>query len=257
VAIYMESVSDGRRFVEAATRCAAKKPVLALKVGHEGAGAAAALSHTGAITGRREVYSAAFRKAGVIELDGYEDFIVGCKALGTGVRAGGGRVMIVTDGGGMGVGAADACVAMGLDVAPLSEDAVEELKPMFPSYFSVSNPLDLTGSATDEMFADALEKSVSKGGYDIAIVAPLWGPPALTGEMAELIYERSVLLKKPVIICTPGGVYTRSKMELFSGRGLPVFSTPENAARAASILARVAGVGAPCPGGHAHGAGNG
>lgn len=239
VAVYMESVSDGRRFVEAAARCSAKKPVIALKVGREGAGAAAALSHTGAITGRQEVYSAAFRKAGVIELGGYEDFIVGCKALGMGASAGGDRVMIITDGGGVGVGCADACTAMGLDVAPLGEDAAGELSPIFPSYFSIRNPLDLTGSATDAMFADALETSMSGGGYDIAIVAALWGPPALTDELPELLYERAVLMKKPVIICTPGGAYTRGKMSLFAKRGLPVFSTPESASRAASILARV------------------
>jgi len=238
VAIYMESVTDGRRFVEAAARCAAKKPVLALKVGREGAGAAATLSHTGAIAGRHEVYRAAFRKARVIELDGYDDFITGCKALGMGAASSGNRVMIITDGGGMGVSIADACASMGLDAAPLGADAAEELSAMFPSYFSVRNPLDLTGSATDAMFADALEKSMSKGGYDIAIVAALWGPPALTDELAELIYERAVLMKKPVIVCTPGGAYTRSKIPLFARRGLPVFSTPESAARAASILAR-------------------
>ena len=238
VAIYMESVADGRRFVEAAARCSAKKPVLALKVGREGAGAAAALSHTGAIAGRHEIYRAAFRKAGVIELSGYEDFIIGCKALGMGTSSNGNRVMIITDGGGMGVSIADACASMSLDAAPLGADAAGELAPMFPSYFSVRNPLDLTGSATDSMFADAIEKSMSKGGYDIAIVAALWGPPALTDELAELIYERGVLMKKPVIVCTPGGAYTRSKMPLFSRRGLPVFSTPESAARAASILVR-------------------
>ncbi|MDP2690438.1 MAG: CoA-binding protein [Deltaproteobacteria bacterium] len=238
VAVYIESVEDGRRFVEAASRCAARKPVMAVKVGKAGAGAAAARSHTGAMTGRYEVYRAAFRKAGVIELDGYEDFIVGCKAFGALSGAAGKRVMIITDGGGMGVGIADACVSAGLDVAPLGADAAEDLKAVFPSYFSISNPLDLTGSATDDMFADAIDKTMQGEGYDMAIVAPLWGPPALTDELAELICERAAYLKKPLIVCTPGGAYTRGRMELFRRRGLPVFSTPESAVRAASVLAR-------------------
>src|SRR4030067_898327 len=74
-----------------------------------------------------------------------------------------------------------------LGPAPLGADAAGELAPMFPSYFSVRNPLDLTGSATDFMFADAIEKSMSKGGCDIAIVAALWGPPGLAHEVTGLL----------------------------------------------------------------------
>ncbi|HKJ87275.1 MAG TPA: CoA-binding protein, partial [Gammaproteobacteria bacterium] len=175
VAVYMESVTDGHAFVEAASRCAAVKPVMALKVGRFGAGASAARSHTGALTGRYEVYRAAFRKAGVIEVGGYEEFIGGCKALGAEKTPRGRRVAIVTDGGGIGVGLADSCSEAGLEVPPLDEYVKEELAGEFPSYFGVSNPLDLTGSVTDGLFAEAVEKVLDGDNFDMAIVAALWG----------------------------------------------------------------------------------
>ena len=237
VALYIESVDDGRRFVEAASRCSAKKPVMAVKVGRRGAGATAALSHTGAITGRYEVYRAAFRKAGIIELEGYEEFIGACKAFGTQKVPAGNRVMIITDGGGMGVSIADACAAAGLEVPPLPAEAAEDLMEVFPPFFSVSNPMDLTGSATDDMYAEAVERALCASDYDIGIVAALWGPPGLTDALPALIAEKAAEAGKPVIICSPGGEFTRKKNALFRDLGLPVFPTPESAVRAAAALA--------------------
>lgn len=242
VAVYIESVDDGRRFVEAAMKCSRNKPVMAIKVGKSGAAVQAALSHTGALAGRYEVYRAAFKKAGIIELNGYEDFISGCKALGSRSRpagTAGKRVIIITDGGGIGVGIADACEAQGLEVAPLNETLRDELSQTLPPYCAISNPMDLTGSATDELFAEAVEKTLSSVHYDLAIVAALWGPPALTEEMPALLAEKAALAAKPVIICTPGGEFTRARMEAFRKSGFPAFSTPESAVRAASILSSV------------------
>lgn len=239
VALYIESIEEGRRFVDVASRCAAKKPVMALKVGKSAVGMDAAHSHTGALAGRYEVYKAAFKKAGVIELSGYEDFLSACKALSVLKKTvAGRRVMIITDGGGMGVNIADACASLGLEVEPLPEKAKEQMSLLLPRFCSVSNPMDLTGSATDELFAEALEKTLDTDGYDLAIVAALWGPPALTDELPHLISEKAELADKPVIICSPGGVYTRAKTALFGKYGLPVFPSPESAARAASILCR-------------------
>lgn len=238
VAIYIESIDDGRRFVEAASRCSANKPVVAVKVGRSGAGVTAAMSHTGAITGRYEVYRAAFRKAGIIELEGYEEFIGACKAYGAQKVPAGNRVIIITDGGGMGVSIADACTEAGLEVPHLSPEIAEDLLEVFPSYFTVSNPMDLTGSATDDMYAEAVERTLGSGDYDIAIVAALWGPPGITDELPALIAEKAGEAGKPVIICSPGGEFTRKKSALFRDLGLPVLPTPESAVRAAAALAR-------------------
>ncbi len=238
VAIYMESVEDGRRFVDAASRCSSKKPVIAVKVGKLGAGISAARSHTGAIAGRYEIYRAAFKKAGIIELEGYEDFIGGCKAFGMQRSAAGNRIMIITDGGGIGVGLADACASMGLDAAPLGKHLKEDMLGSFPGYVVVGNPFDLTGSVTNEMFADVLEKTMEGDYYDMAIVAPMWGPPQLTDELVDIIAKKSGVIKKPILICTPGGDYTRKRMGLFHKAGLPAFQTPESTVRAAAALSK-------------------
>jgi len=238
VAIYIESIEDGRRFVEAAARCAAVKPVMAVKVGKTASGVAAARSHTGAMAGAYEIYRAAFRKAGVMELDGYGDFLAACKAFGLSSGAQGKRVMIITDGGGMGVDIADECVEAGLSVPPLPEELKEELAAAFPSYFTVGNPFDLTGSATDEAFAMALNKTMSGDYYDIVIVAALWGPPALTDRLPGMLAQKPGFTEKPIIACTPGGAYSRERVRLFHEAGLPAFLTPEAAVAAASVLSK-------------------
>lgn len=238
VAIYIESIEDGRRFVEAASRCSAAKPVMAVKVGKAGAGVSAARSHTGAMAGRYEIYRAAFKKAGIIELNGYEDFLVACKAFGLTSSAAGRRVMIITDGGGMGVNIADACEQAGLTVPGLPEEVAEELCSIFPSYFAIGNPLDLTGSATDESFALSLSKTMAGDWYDMVIVAALWGPPALTDNLPGMLAQKPGFTEKPIIACTPGGAYSRERIRLFHEAGLPAFSTPEAAVRAASALSK-------------------
>lgn len=250
IALYIESVQDGRRFVKAAAACTKKKPVMAIKVGRSEAASSAAQSHTGAIVGRYELYRAAFKKAGIIELRGYEDFLSGCKALGMqspAKGAKGARVMIITDGGGIGVSIADACSDEGLDVTPLTKKMAARLERALPPFCTAGNPMDLTGSATDELFAEALEKTLSEDHYDMAIVAALWGPPALTDNLAGLIAEKARAVDKPVIICSPGGEYTRSKKDLFMNLGLPVFPSPESAVRAASVLAKAGKTGPKRP----------
>jgi acyl-CoA synthetase (NDP forming) len=237
VALYIESIEDGQRFIETAKRCSLKKPLLAVKVGKMGAGASAARSHTGAMTGRYEIYRAAFRKAGIAEVSGYEELIDGCKALCLQARAKGKRVMIITDGGGMGVNIADAAAAGGLSVPGLDESVKEGIKDAFPPFFAAGNPMDLTGSVTNEQFALAFEKTMSEDFFDIAIIAALWGPPGLSDSLVSLLAQKAGEIKKPVVICSPGGAYARERDRLFRESGMPVYATPEAAVRAAKALA--------------------
>jgi len=162
VVLYIESVEEGRRFVSAATRCAMSKPVAALKVGRTVPAVAAARSHTGALAGKPEVYSAAFKKAGIIELRGYEDFLLACKVLAGVAPCLGKRVMIITDGGGMGVVIADNCTDLGLEVAGLREAVVKELGASLPPVCSIANPMDLTGSVTDSHFGEAITATLAE-----------------------------------------------------------------------------------------------
>ncbi|MBI5892069.1 MAG: acetate--CoA ligase family protein [Deltaproteobacteria bacterium] len=234
VALYIEAVEDGKRFIETAKKCSSKKPVIAIKVGKFDAGAKAAKSHTGAIAGRYEIYKAAFKKAGIIEVSGYNGLLDACRVFSMQEKANGKKVFILTDGGGVGVSLTDSCIEMGLDAAPLPEEAKTELSKKLPAFCSIANPLDLTGSVTDNEYKIALEQGLKH--YDIAIVAALWGPPGLTDNLVSYIKDVSEKLKKPVIICSPGGRFTQDKKRLFESKGLPVFLTPEDAVKAAVLL---------------------
>ncbi|RCV65674.1 Acyl-CoA synthetase (NDP forming) [Methanophagales archaeon] len=237
VALYMESVDDGRRFVEVASRCAKKKPVVAVKVGKREAGVHAAKSHTGAISGRYEIYKAAFKKAGIIEVDGYEGLKDACKVLNSYDLVAGKKVLIVTDGGGVAVTMADACADLGLEVTGLTEATRKRLSAKLPGYTATGNPIDLTSSVTDEDYVIALEEGL-RDEYDIVIVTVLWGPPEITERLVDKLKEVRETYNKPILICSPGGEFTRRMAKQFEEKnGLPVFYTPESAARAAAVLA--------------------
>ena len=236
IVLYMESVDDGRRFVDVASRCTKKKPVVAVKVGKREAGVHAARSHTGAICGRYEIYRAAFKKAGIIEVDGYEGLKDACKVLNTYELVEGKRVLIVTDGGGVGVSIADACEDLGLEVRELTEETRKRLSSKLPGFSATGNPIDLTGSVTDEDYVIALEEGLREE-YDIVIVAVLWGPPEITERLVEKLKEVRDTYNKPMIVCSPGGEFTRRMAKHFEEKGMPVFYTPESAARAAAVLA--------------------
>ena len=90
---------------------------------------------------------------------------------------------------------------------------------------------------------EAVEKALEGDDYDMAIVAALWGPPALTDELPETVAGSVAFFEKPVIICTPGGEYSRKRMGLWRRHGLPVFMSPEEAVRAAAVLSRGAKTG--------------
>jgi acyl-CoA synthetase (NDP forming) len=236
IVLYMESVDDGRRFVDVASRCTKKKPVVAVKVGKREAGVHAARSHTGAICGRYEIYRAAFKKAGIIEVEGYEGLKDACKVLNTYGLVEGKRVLIVTDGGGVGISMADACEDLGLEVTGLTEETRKRLSTKLPGFSATGNPIDLTGSVTDEDYVIALEEGLREE-YDIVIVAVLWGPPEITEGVVDKLKGVRDRYNKPMIVCSPGGEFTRRMAKHFEEKGMPVFYTPESAARAAAVLA--------------------
>jgi len=235
VVLYIESVDDGRKFVDAASRCAKKKPVVAVKVGKRETGVHAARSHTGAVSGRYEIYRAAFKKAGIIEVDGYEGLKDACKVLNSYSPVEGKKVLIITDGGGVGVSMADTCEDMGLEVTGLTEDTRKRLRSKLPVISATGNPIDLTGSVTDEDYVTALKEGF-RDGYDLAIVTILWAPPELTEGVVDKLKGVMEICNKPLIICSPGGKFARRMSKVFEEMGMPVFFTPESAARAAAVL---------------------
>ena len=237
IAIYMESVDDGRRFIEAAKSCSKKKPIVALKVGKGAAGIAAAKSHTGAIAGNYEIYKAAFLKSGIIEANGLEEFIDGVKAISMQNPPKGNRILIVTNGGGLGVIVADHCSENGLEIPPPSPQLKEKLRSKFSTFYVVNNPVDLTGSACDRDYHIALNTCmIESDEYDAAIIIPLMAPQGMTEKVVDLINDVMKRSGKPAVICTVGGVFTTKVKQLFEEREFPVYPSPERSAKAMAML---------------------
>ncbi|MCP5005480.1 MAG: CoA-binding protein [Planctomycetes bacterium] len=237
IGIYMESVDDGARFIRVSGHCSRKKHMVVLKVGRQGSGADAARSHTGAITGKYEVYKAAFKKSGILEANTLEEFIDTCKVLLMQKPTRGNRVLVVTNGGGFGVAASDFCSAMGLNVAKTPSEVKESLSKIFPEYFVLNNPIDLTGSSGDDDFGAALKTAfVDNDYFDAAILIPLMPPQTMTERVVSVVSQTLESSGKPVVVCTISGVFTKRIKDLFELNGFPVFPSPERAVKAMNVL---------------------
>lgn len=237
IGIYMESVDDGRRFIDASSSCSRSKPIVALKVGRRDSGIEAVRSHTGTIAGKYEIYKAAFKKSGIIEVNGFTEFLDACKVLSMQKPAKGKRILVLTNGGGFGVAASDICSVNGLDVAPTPESVRKVLSGKFPGYFILNNPIDLTGSSGDEDYGIAMKSAlVDNDFFDAAIIISLMPPQTMTDGVVDIISQMARESGKPVVICVASGVYTGGVKTKFEEKGLPVFPTPERCVKAMSVL---------------------
>ena len=187
VVVYMEGVSDGRKFMEVAKKVAAKKPVIIFKSGKSKKGSEAAASHTGALAGSYNIYKAAFEQAGVLEAHTIEDIFDFAKALEKQAPAKGKRIAVVTNGGGFGVITSDSVVEEGLELAEFSPEAVLALKKVLPEYGNVRNPLDLVGDADQERYRGALEVLIKDKGVDGIIVISLFQTVSLQPTVIDVI----------------------------------------------------------------------
>ena len=157
VGVYIETVSDGRGFMAAAAKCAARKPVIVIKAGRGESGQRATLSHTGSLAGSDAVYDTALRQCGAIRVESAEEMFDLCRGfvgIPQGIR--GRRVAIVTNSGGPSILAADRAEAVGLDVAEPGPAIRAKLASFLPPHAALKNPIDLTVEGTERGYREAL-----------------------------------------------------------------------------------------------------
>jgi len=239
---YLEDIKYGREFVKVAKKVTVKKPVVVIKSGKSSAGARAAASHTGAIAGSDKIYNAAFEQAGIIRARDMEEFFDVGKALAMQPPALGKNIGILTDAGGPGVMTVDECEIQGLTVEHFSEETsqkFQELKEqgVILKIAATSNPVDLTGSVTDEMFEIAADVMFQDKDIYGIILLGLHHMPGLREKYIDGVVEISKKYNKPIVMCDIGetemALYTRSR---FDKLGIPSYSSPEDAARAMRAL---------------------
>jgi len=237
IVLYVESITEGRRFVEAARRCTARKPIIVLKAGRYAQSARAAHSHTGAMAGEDAVYDAAFRSAGVIRIDRLADMLSTAELLGQQRWPRGPRLGIVTNAGGPGVIATDALLAGGGTLARLSQRAMDSLNAVLPSSWSHGNPIDVLGDGGPDRIGSALRTALEEDGIDAVLI--IIAPQAMTdlAAIARAITAAAGSSEKPVIASLMGSVPQREARELLRAAGISLHETPERAVDAFLHLA--------------------
>lgn len=238
IVLYMESVSDGKRFVQVGSEATSQKPVIALKVGRFKAGQKAAASHTGALAASDIAFDAAFAKAGILRADSAEQMFDWARALENCPLPRGKNIAILTNAGGPGVIAADSLETNGLLPAKLSDATLEALSVSLPPAASVNNPVDMLASASPEIYAACLKILLEDENVDGAMVI-LPPPPMFKAEdVAEKLAEAIARSDKPVIIALMGSTLVEKAIEVFTRSKIPAYPFPERAASALSALAK-------------------
>ncbi len=232
ILLFIEAVTRARKFMSAARAAARIKPVIVVKAGRTVAGAAAAASHTGALAGHDAVYEAAFRRAGMLRVYQTSELFDAVEALSTGQRPKGDRLAILTNGGGMGVIAADALMDEDGRLAQLSAETVAALDAVLPPTWSRANPVDIIGDAPGERYAKALEILLEDEGTDAVLVLKCPTAVASGTEAAQAVIDTIAGRKCCALTSWLGDRTARESRQLFAEHRIPTYDTPEQAVRA-------------------------
>ena len=237
ISLYIEGFKDGRKFMEVAKK--AIKPVIALKAGVSAHGAAAAASHTGSLAGAAKVYGAAFQQAGVVQATDLNNLFDLSLALSLQPPMLGDNLVIITNGGGVGVLATDAAEKFNLPLKFVPKDVQEELKKYMPEFGSAKNPVDLTGMAGYDWYHDSVKIAFSHKWTEGLVV--LYCETAMTNpmEIAQGIkkaIDESGVKNKPVIVSFVGGEKSEKAMQWLVENEIPSYSAPDLAVHAISAL---------------------
>jgi acetyl coenzyme A synthetase (ADP forming)-like protein len=236
--LYLEGVSDGRRFVREARKISRHKPIIALKVARYPSGQRAAASHTGALAGQENAFNAAFRKAGVIRADTTEELFDWARALAWCPLPKGRAIAILTSAGGPGVTAADALEMNGMSLARLTPETQQDLSKLLPPAASLINPVDMLASASPEQFAACLNVLLNDPGVNGVMVVTPPPPMHTAGAVAKAIIPIIHNAEKPVTIALMGERLIQEAVEHFRAARVPEYRFAERAASALAVLAQ-------------------
>ncbi|MEP9354455.1 bifunctional acetate--CoA ligase family protein/GNAT family N-acetyltransferase [Xanthobacter sp. KR7-65] len=233
ILLYVENVTDARKFMSAGRIAARAKPVIVIKAGRSAAGARAAMSHTGVLAGSDLVYDAAFRRAGMLRVHEMRELFEAVTTLSSGIRLAGERLAILTNGGGAGVVAVDALEVGAGQLGTLQPATLEALDKLLPRTWSRGNPVDVQGDADGARYGTALKALLADKGSDAVLV--LHAPNALSDSGAAADGVMAVLETRPrapVLTCWLGETAAAGARRRFAARRIPTYDTPDEAVRA-------------------------
>lgn len=237
ILLYVEGVSDARAFLSGLRIAARLKPVIVVKSGRSEKGNRAAVSHTGAIVGGDEVFNAAISRAGAVRVSTASQLLSAAQILAAGTRVDGSRLVILTNGGGPGVMAADRAAELEVPLAELSQGTVEKLSAALPAHWSHANPVDILGDASPERYRAATEILLADESVDGLLV--LLTPQGMTDPTAcaEAVLTAVQGSHKAALACWLGANLVQEGRQRFTAAGIPNFSSPEAGVDAFGYLA--------------------
>ncbi|MCX7896130.1 MAG: acetate--CoA ligase family protein [Thermoanaerobaculum sp.] len=235
VMLYLEAIEEPQRFLAAAQRVAAHKPVMVLKAGRSAAGQRAASSHTGALAAQDRAVDALLRQAGCVRADSLRELLDWARTAERVAPAAGARVAVLSNAGGPAIAACDALAAQGLELAHLAPATQQALRAFLPAEAAVGNPVDMLPSARPEDFRQALEVLAQDAGVDAVVVITVTPPLASPRQVAEALATAAV--PKPYL-----PVFMTSPQFYQEALGIPdlppVFRFPEEAVGALAAQRR-------------------
>lgn len=236
ILMYIEGIKNARKFMSGLRAAARVKPVIAIKAGINKQGSRAALSHTGAIIGDNDVFDAALRRAGVVRVTTIDELFSAAEILSSShYQVKGNRLIVITNGGGAGVMAADHASTLNVNLPELSKKTIESLNKVLPTQWSHHNPVDIIGDATPERYHSALEICASE---DIDGILAILVPVSMANptEAAKQIIRDAKQINKMLLTCWMGEKHVKTAWKLFEKNKIPYFNTPEKAVSAFSYL---------------------
>ncbi|UCE91819.1 MAG: CoA-binding protein [Methanobacteriota archaeon] len=237
IAMYIEGIKDGKKFLDAARRC--RKPIIAIKAGRTPAGSAAASTHTGSLSGSDAVYDSAFRQVHIQRAYDVGELFDFARALAYQPCTRGNRVGIISNGGGAGIMMTDWCESLGLKVPELTKKTRDALTPHLPPITSARNPLDVTGDARFHRYYVTGSIMLSDPNIDSLIMtcvhAGIARPREYVGAVIKLVEEKRNL-KKPIVACWVGGPEVDEVVQELRVKNIPVYPSAMRAARAVRCL---------------------
>ena len=231
IAMYVEGIQDGPRFMEVARRVSQKKPIVFLKAGKNDAGAKAVSSHTGSLAGSYAAYQAALAQAGVVEVETISQLFNVAWALGTQPLPAGKRVAITTNAGGAAALAADSLAFNGFELAKISPEIQQKLRTKLNPSAQVSNPVDMLGSVSPEDYIWSLGNLDADESVDVLL--PILVPQSLVDTLgvAKAWVEIGKQTNKTLLTCLMGERSTLESEQWLNMAGVPVFAYPDEAGR--------------------------
>ena len=239
IAMYIEGIKDGTKFMRIAKKASQKKPIVVIKAGKTESGQKAVSSHTGSLAGGYKVYEAAFKQSGVIVADSVEELFDIAKSLADQPALRQNSIAIVTNGGGAGVLTADYCEELGIKLAEFTPDTIKKLEisgRMHPAY-SRRNPLDIVGDALPERYKIAVDTLLSEkyiGGLIMLQTLQTMTDPVADAKIVIDAHRKYPL--KPVICVYMGGKFSLEGIKYLEDHCIPDYNDPHKAARAMKAL---------------------